>query len=779
MEKLSFNSLIATIFLAIVAFASNSFLPFAGLKTAIIGIGVSVAMIAYLISKLRDDSCTVYKGPVFISGCLLVVSIIVSTLLSISPYGSLFGKAFGVDTSVFLLSVIATAFLTMSLVKSTSKVFTIYATLVIAYIALALFHVLRFIVGPQFLSFGILNSISSTPIGSWYDLAIFSSLILVLSLLTLELKSIVGMFKFILIILSAASFAFLVLIGFQYAWIGLAIVSGWLLLKRYFERNSSGTHVSFISRIHFAYALLFILSILFAWKGNIISTPVASALNASYGEISLPWQYTLDVAESTIKTVPLFGAGPTHFVNAYLQFKPAAINRTQFWSVDFPSGASYVLSSLVTQGLFGFVVWVLLLSAILKSGFSSFRSEKQHSSESATESVMDLYALETSFFGALLTLFMLVVYTPSHAVFLIGFVMLGLFMAELIKRNIIKSSTIDLSRGGIKRISAKATIIIGIIIFAAGGVYVLKNTVSASFVQNAVSVINSASSQGADMSSIESAHDEAQSLLETAVWWNGSDTAYQALAGNNLFEINAIVSNATGTPSKDTIDKVSTLITQGIEYARTAEDIDHSNKNNYLTEAALGNVATTLHVNNGYEVASNAYLNAIRIDPLNPSLYLSLAQLDYFVGSTTKAMTDLNVALQVKPDYTDAIYEAGVISYEQKDYTTAKSAFQSALQIDQTNPNIAYLFGLTLIRLGDTTNATQLFTALDKSYPDNQQITYILNALKAGRSPFTGPVDTSSPEISQISTSTSATGSSGTKSTTGTQTSTTTGTKKK
>jgi tetratricopeptide (TPR) repeat protein len=126
----------------------------------------------------------------------------------------------------------------------------------------------------------------------------------------------------------------------------------------------------------------------------------------------------------------------------------------------------------------------------------------------------------------------------------------------------------------------------------------------------------------------------------------------------------------------------------------------------------------------------------LQLDPLNPATYLSLAKLDYFVGSTTLAVSDLNAALQLKPDYADALMEAGVISYSSKDYQTAQAAFTKVLQIDGTNANAAYYLSLTLVRLGDTKDAITELMALSQAYPDNQQIATTLKTLKAGRSPF-------------------------------------------
>jgi tetratricopeptide (TPR) repeat protein len=121
---------------------------------------------------------------------------------------------------------------------------------------------------------------------------------------------------------------------------------------------------------------------------------------------------------------------------------------------------------------------------------------------------------------------------------------------------------------------------------------------------------------------------------------------------------------------------------------------------------------------------------------MDPSIYLSLGRLDYAEGSTTAAVNEVSDALKLKPDYTDALFEAGVISYNVNNYQTATQAFESVLKIDRTYTNAEYFLGLTFARANDMTDAITIFTDLAKSYPQNTTISTILSDLKNGVSLF-------------------------------------------
>jgi tetratricopeptide (TPR) repeat protein len=730
MEKASFNIFIITIVLGIIAFTSPAFLPFAAVKTAVIGGGVIISFLLYLIHRLRSGTCDMSCNSITVTGGLLGLSVIVSTLLSLNPWYSFMGKGFGSVTGLYLLVILAAGYLAYALVRTRERMFTVYLSLIGSFVLIALFQIIRLITGPGFLSFGLFTAASTSPVGSWYDLGIFSGLIAIVSLLALNTKPISKRLKITLIVISVIALLYAILAGFTMIWIGLAIVALVYVVKKYLDNLADATRQTWLKKIPAISLALFVVAVLLIWKGYSITSPVVNTLHMQYAEVMLPWQYTLDVITPTVKGAPLFGIGPDHFVDAYNQFKPVDVNVSQFWNVPFTSGSSFVLSTFVTQGLVGFILWILLIIFVLRRGLRVLMTR--------THDGLSMFTMTASVLGTVFLLSMLVLYTPSHVVMFLTFVFIGLLVRELVEVGEVKQ--IEHSWTGMKRIVLMVSLGIMLVLTVIAGAYLFKKVIGQRYIQAAITTLNSSTST--NIMVITQNADVAKNQLKQALRWNAADTTYQALASVDLYEANALAANATNTSDTALADQISKLITEGVAYARTAELMNPSNPDNYLMEASIGEAATSLRMQNGYEGARVAYLNALQLEPRNPSTYLSLAKLDYAVGSTTQALTDINAALQVKPNYTDALFEAGLISYYGKDYQSAESAFTRTIQIDPNYANAYYLLGLTFIRLGNKAQAQNVFTALDKAYPNNQQITYVLDALKADRSPF---VDSQSP----------------------------------
>jgi tetratricopeptide (TPR) repeat protein len=171
-----------------------------------------------------------------------------------------------------------------------------------------------------------------------------------------------------------------------------------------------------------------------------------------------------------------------------------------------------------------------------------------------------------------------------------------------------------------------------------------------------------------------------------------------------------------------------------------------------------------------YENAVNSYAEAIRRNPLNPALYLSLAQLQASQNKLDDALRTLGAALQVKNNYLEAIFmlsqvtaaqgnlkdaitaaqvatelnpqnsvlffQLGLLHYNNKDYVSSAKALETALKLQSDYANAQYFLGLSYARLNNISSAIEQFSRLAQSNPDNQEVAFILANLQAGKSPF-------------------------------------------
>lgn len=88
-----------------------------------------------------------------------------------------------------------------------------------------------------------------------------------------------------------------------------------------------------------------------------VAAPILPSLTAT-------WSIALDVLRAP--RTAIFGVGPSSFTQTYNIFKPAWVNTTPYWGVQFTQGFDTPLSILITLGLVGFGAWVFLVFHILK-----------------------------------------------------------------------------------------------------------------------------------------------------------------------------------------------------------------------------------------------------------------------------------------------------------------------------------------------------------------------------------------------------------------------------
>ena len=173
----------------------------------------------------------------------------------------------------------------------------------------------------------------------------------------------------------------------------------------------------------------------------------------------------------------------------------------------------------------------------------------------------------------------------------------------------------------------------------------------------------------------------------------------------------------------------------------------------------------------GYENALQAYDAAIKINRLNPAIYLDLAQLQASQNKLDLALQAVGAALQVKNNYIDAVFmlsqiyaaqgnlkdaitaatiatqinpqnpllffQLGLLEYNNKNYQASANALEKAVALSPVYANAHYFLGLSYSRLNQNELAIQEFTGLVESNPDNQEVALILSNLQSGRSPFT------------------------------------------
>lgn len=769
LKKASLYILLATLFLAPLAFIPSAYVSLDIVKITIISSGILISGILYTLSALKSRSIAWPRSAITCTIIGIIISILISSFLSTNVMKSLFGQGFEIWTASFIILMFLGTFLVSRLSSENKEViFNVYITILLSSIVLMLFHIARILGGADFMKFGILNSSTSSLIGKWYDLAILIGMTGLLSFFGIKFLSLGKGLRSVLYVILIISGLFLFIMNFKALWFIMTLVFLAVLFYEYKTKISNSQGIGgFFSKISIFTLIMLIISGALYFKGDLLASPSGRALNTGYTEVVLPWRLTLDVTSDTIKESPFFGAGPNRFTYQFLKFKPYQdINPSPFWNAEFSSGFGIVPSFVASQGLVGAILWCLFFIFLIREGVRALKRPSDP---------LRKFFISSSFFVSVFLWAMDTVYVPSHVIVFLTFIFTGLFLSALSLEGLVQERNIGQGKGG-KFVPLAFSIIIILLIVWLG--FNLKKTIAIAYFQSGIKELNTTK----DLDKVEKDFKKALSL-------DRSDIYYQALSETDIMRVSDMAQNIqskTGggkvAPEQKDLEAIQNTIKEALDYTKKAEAIDPNNYYNYVAEARVSELGASLQINGAYENAKQAYANAVTINPYNPALYLSVARLEVTKGNLNDAQYMIGRALQLKQNYTDAIFllsqiqassgqikdaitsvtvatqinpndqtlffQLGLLYYNNKDYGNAAGAFEKALSIDSQYANAKYFLGLSYVRIGKMEEAVQQFEDLAKTNPDSQEVAFILSNLREGKSPFADakpPID-SKPE---------------------------------
>jgi|GEM_PF-1681213 tetratricopeptide (TPR) repeat protein len=773
LESWASGIMVAIVFLLPIIFIPIPYLQQSAIKGYLIIFGVLVSAILYMISRINAKSFEWVANPLSYIGAILALVLVASAVWSGGFMGSFFGQGFEYFTAGFIIVMIISIRLSAVLSsRNSSRALSIYAAVMGGFVLLSIFQIIK-LIDPSALSFGLFSGATSTPIGSWYDLGIFSGVVSIISGLAFLYFPMNRFVKFILAILFSASIFFLVLIGLPSIWFGIAIVFLALIFQRYINEKKGG---SFVKRLPIFAIIVFVVAAFMSWNGNVITAPLVNSLKAGYSEVSLPWQMTLDIGTGIIKSSPILGSGPNTFAKEYLLYKPLAINQTQFWSTQFTNGSGLVPTIALSLGLSGIILFCLLYIYFIRDGVRALRkASRLDALENQTKDRVSQYISYSSFFAGAFLLYMDLAYVPSYTDFFLAFIFIGVFIGSRINSGDTRlvnisfdSKAAPVGRQRKAAVLVRSCCMIVLLVVLVGFVwYGMKSVAFGYFTAGAARIsTSSVSSEGIS---------KAKADFQKALALDPIDVYDQALAEIDLMSVNSIISqiSATGSstkPTQDQVQQVGTLIKEAIGYSNDAVKHDPSNYYDYMLSAQVSSTAAGLQVAGAYDSAITAYTNAIKYSPYDPSIYLSMAELAANQSKYDDATSYIGSALQLKNNYTDAVYllsqiqvaqgktadaitsvkfatqltpndptaffELGLLEYNAAEYSDAVTSLAKAVSLSPNYANAQYFLGLSYAKTGDNTDAIAQFQDLAKTNPNNTDVASILANLEQGKSPF-------------------------------------------
>lgn len=701
-------------------FAKNLLLPFFA--------GMMLILVAGQALKQGVFTLLEQKSSLVIGGSLLVMLIV--SFFAVAPKVALFGS-FGETPSFLLLLSLAIIFYVAAIsFKKFSHTLGLLLVLAITYSITFLHIIIRIIFGPQVLSFGFMNTVTTTLIGSWTDFAILSVIIMVLGVICFEVGKFTRPAKIITGLVTILGFLGMVLVNMKWIW----IFAGTLLLlfviytfSLAYWNPEKESYESSRSVPWFA-IILFITTLIGFVFGNFVIQFVNNYRSISYQEVYPSIQATFQATTKGFAERPLTGTGLGDFDHLWNLVKPVELSGTRPGSLEFASGYSFIMTIIATTGVLGifasialFGIFCIRIVRVIKKEFSSIHSR---------------FMITLTIAGAVMTSLVLFIDYPGTGIMLIWVIFMGSLWGIHHDGEEKKLSFVHDPR------TSFFGMIIIVLLVAAGAMSMYIS------IRKTASVVSySVSLQLLAQNNVDAG---VAKLVQANQLWS-SDFYHRALANQVLAQVR-MLGNQSGI-SKETLKKeVERILSLGVSYANAATTADPNNYRNWVT---LGNVYQffgNLQVEGALEKARSAYTKASELSPNDRTLDILFANNYLSAGDKTTATSLINDSIKKYPtqdaytwlyqqdiseksfdtaaqnlvnaislDITNygLMNEFGMLMFVQGNYQEAATAFEQSLAAYRLQPIVFAYLGVSYESLSKTDQAEQIFAFLRKELPDN------------------------------------------------------------
>jgi|CXWL01.1.fsa_nt_gi tetratricopeptide (TPR) repeat protein len=713
-DTLAVWALTGTLALAAVLFIPQTSIPFVYSKVSVLALGALIALAFYILARLTRGNIIVPPARLIGAFWFVPVAYLLSTLFSGGGFRlGLFGSTFENDTLGFMLILAFIASLAALIFRRSNQYRVFFKTGFVVFAVIVVVQIL-------FLLLGQLSSKIVAPtanlVGSFADLGMVVGLGISVSLLALRFLSLSDKVRRIVFIVSGLGLCVLAIVNSNLIWALTALVALGLFIEAIMRRvpvteeedidgmtsfggeetsrrmESSETKNLAAPLVTLVFALFFLIG------GGTIGATLTNAFGASYLDVRPSWQSTFNVGGHTYASSPLFGSGPNTFVEEWLKFHDRALNDTVFWSIDFTSGIGLIPTSFITTGLVGALAWIAFLFLFLYVGIRALLFK-------TPEEGFARFTAIASFVGAWYVFLLSIFTIPGPIVLATGFFLAGLFVSAL-------------RYGGSRRewgiVFSKNPRIGFVIVFTLTILLLVSVVASYVVIERYLATVSYTKAQSA-LSSGDVAL--AETLASRALLFASSDRAYQVLATTGIAKMNKIANDTTLSPSQAQ-QQFQAALSGSIQAALSATK---ENPNNYQNYVLLGNVYQTvvpLNIDGAYQNAKDAYERAIVLNPLNPTLPYIVAQLEIAQKNGPAAEESLTKAINLKHDYTQAIFLLSQLEVQLGKAKEALQAAEAAAYFAPNDPNVLFQVGILRSGTGDVDGA---ISALSRAVEQNPQ----------------------------------------------------------
>ncbi len=372
---------------------------------------------------------------------------------------------------------------------------------------------------------------------------------------------------------------------------------------------------------------------------NLYSSLPTQPLSPILPSLTASWSVAIEMLRTP--NTAILGAGPNNYHLAYAQFRPAWLNQTELWNIQFTRGYNLPLTLLVSTGILGLIGWTLLVLQILK----------QVKYNSALRS--------SPLTWMLLTLLATQLVLPPFISLLILF---GLVLAAWL--------SLPAHKFNQKKYHHPAALALGaiLLILFVFGSYVFGRATIADY------TFSKANQAGQNNQMVEM-----YQLQQQAVSLNPYLASYRRRYALTNLSLATALANKT-EPTEEERSNMVQLIQQSIGESRAATTLQPADVRNWQVLAQIyNNLAGT--ITGADQWAVDSYVQAIQASPTNPDLRIALGSIFYSVDQFEQAEQLFIQAIQLKPDHANAHYNLANALAKQDKIEDAIIAYENVLAL--------------------------------------------------------------------------------------------------
>lgn len=723
LDTVSTWALLATIVAAIFIIMPSSSVPLATTKAFVLAAGTLVTLALYILARLTRGNIVFPSSWLVVALWLPALAYALSAAFSGTPFMSaLWGAVLEPDTLGFMLSAAVIGTLSVLVLRRPEHYRSFFRAAAYAFGVLAAVQTLIVLIGQSFPS---IVSPSFSFLGSFADLASVLGLGIIAILIALRFLEVSERVRRALITSGVLALFLLAIANSSLVWILVALVSLGLFVEAIMRHSpkasdadldeatvlsetpledSEGNHSLVLPLGTLVVSLFFLI-------GGTLGGALASAFQVNTLSVRPSWQSTLSVAQKTYATSPVFGSGPGTFGEEWLKHRDATLNSTVFWNVDFSSGIGFLPTSFATTGIMGVIAWLVFIALFKVLGLRTLLLR-------APQDAFIRYTAIVSFVGSLYLFIIALFDLPSAVVLALAFVLAGLFISTTRYAAGGRQWGVMFSRS--PRIGFVIVFSLTIVLLSS---VVVAYTLAERYIATTQFVKAATALSGGDL-------DAADRSAQTAISFAPLAPVYRLQANIASVRLERILASTT-MENSSAQKAYQAALSSGINAALTATTLNASDYQNWLSLGNLYAGAVPLGVSGAYDSAKTAYKKAQELNPTNPQILYTLAQLDIAHKDTKSAEEDLKAAIALKQDYTAAIFLLSQLEVQDGNVKDALASALAAAYFAPNDPNILFQVGVLYAAQGDFANSAAALRATVTANPQFANARYLLSAIYA------------------------------------------------